>query len=218
MPNLGKTQDDLRLLLSAEAVRRADIPEARVSLLDALERTPYSRTDLRHHTDWVRDVAFSPDGKLLAAASADQTVILWDMVTHQPLGAPLNGHTDSVETVAFSPDGKLLASGGADKTIILWDVATRQPIRSLVGHTASVDSVAFSPDGKALVSAGDDQTVVLWDLSLKSWQARACRIANRNLTQAEWNQFIGADIPYERTCPDLPTGEGAPGAAQIDSP
>jgi hypothetical protein len=42
-----------------------------------------------------------------------------------------------------------------------------------------------------------------------SWVARACARANRNLSQAEWDHYVGATIPYHRTCPNLPSGEGA---------
>jgi hypothetical protein len=62
--------------------------------------------------------------------------------------------------------------------------------------------VAFA--SHALVSAHGDDTIVLWDVDMDSWQSRACRRANRNLTQAEWGEFIGPDIPYRRTCPNLP--------------
>ncbi len=49
-------------------------------------------------------------------------------------------------------------------------------------------------------------SVILWKLNLEDWSTRACRIANRNLTQAEWEEFIGPDLPYQRTCPNLPSG------------
>ena len=67
-------------------------------------------------------MAFSPDGKTLASASWDKTVILWDVASRTPLGEPLKGHQDAVYSVAFSPDGKTLASASWDQTVILWDV------------------------------------------------------------------------------------------------
>ena len=67
-------------------------------------------------------MAFSPDGKIIASASYDNTVRLWDLKTQKPLGEPLTGHSSYVRSVAFSPDGKTLASGSSDNTVRLWDV------------------------------------------------------------------------------------------------
>jgi WD40 repeat protein len=162
---------------------------------------------LKGHTHAVWSVTFSPDGKLLASGSWDKTIILWNVATGQPLGLPLKGHTDWVLSVDFAPDGKTLASGSRDNTIILWDVATRQSVgQPLQGHTDDVLSVAFSPDGKTLASGYADTTIILWDVSVESWEARACRMVNRNLTPEEWAQYLPGQ-PYHKTCPNLPEGQ-----------
>ncbi|MFF5245221.1 WD40 repeat domain-containing serine/threonine protein kinase [Streptosporangium sp. NPDC000095] len=123
---------------------------------------------LTGHTNWVRSVAFSPDGKILATASADATVILWDTTTWQPIRDPLTGHGDWVQSAVFSPDGKILATASDDATVILWDTTTWQQIGApLTGHTGPVWPVAFSPDGTTLVSGGSDKTAIVWDLATR---------------------------------------------------
>jgi len=117
---------------------------------------------LNAHTRDVNSVRFSPDGKLLASGSDDNTVRLWDPATGT-CHSTLKGHSGWVHSVAFSPDGKLLASGSKDNTVKLWDPATGTCLSTLKGHSDRVRSVAFSPDGKLLASGADDKTVRLWD-------------------------------------------------------
>jgi WD40 repeat protein len=121
-------------------------------------------TVLIGHNGSVESVAFSPDGKILASGSRDDTIKLWDVATGREIRT-LQGHTGDVNSVAFSPDGKVLASGSWDKTIKLWDVATGTLLRTLKGHTDYVRSVAFSPDGKVLASGSFDNTIKLWDVA-----------------------------------------------------
>ena len=94
----------------------------------------------------VNSVAFSPDGKTLAAGAAGGTVRLWDMATRQPIGSPLNTHADAVNSVVFSPDGKTLAAGATDGTVRLWNVVSRTGTAALTGHTKPVTRWRISPE------------------------------------------------------------------------
>jgi serine/threonine protein kinase len=113
---------------------------------------------------FVEDVAFSLDGKILAFASDDHTVKLWDIASGGLINT-LEGHSDYVASVAFSPDGKTLASSSGDKTIKLWNVSTGDLLNTLAGHSDGVGSVIFSPDGQTLASGSHDASIKLWDVS-----------------------------------------------------
>ncbi|GAB4276669.1 MAG: hypothetical protein Fur0025_02020 [Oscillatoriaceae cyanobacterium] len=121
------------------------------------------------HSELVKSVAISPNGKIIASGSLDHTVKLWDLETGKLLHA-FTGHTGPVSCVKFSPDGQTIASSSAfkDGTIRLWDLDSKQQITALKGNdwiVLSVWSIAFSPDGKILASAHHaDSTVKIWNL------------------------------------------------------
>jgi len=118
---------------------------------------------LRGHTNWIGRIAWSPDGRLVASPSYDETIRLWDVETGKELRR-FEGHQESVRSVVFSPDGARLASGSADQTVRLWDVGTGKEIRRFEGDQDGVLSVAFSSDGERLASGSEDDAVRLWDV------------------------------------------------------
>jgi WD40 repeat protein len=136
------------LLLTTPPAGQADQPQA---------------VTLKGHAGWVGAVAFAPDGKTLASASADGTIKFWDPARGELLGT-WKVNDEPVDALAFAPDGKKLASGGFDKCVRLWDIAAPGKPRTLRGHKGAVMSVAFSPSGKTVASGSIDGSARLWDV------------------------------------------------------
>lgn len=117
--------------------------------------------------DFIRTLAFSPDGLQVLSSCNNGSVQLWDLQT-RALVQTFQAHTDVVHSLAFSPDGGRVLSGSRDTMVRLWDKATGKQVQIFKGHTRGVANgvygVAFSPDGRRVASAGDDRTVRLWDI------------------------------------------------------
>ncbi len=152
-------------------------------------------------------VAFHPGSHILATGDFESNLTFWDLDTMRVLDEIPDAHlgrpSKKISSLAFSADGTLLASGGW-RSILLWDVESRRRVGpALQAHELEVTDLAFSPSGRHLASSSYD-SIMLWDFDLDSWQERACEIANRNLTLAEWRLYVGPDLDYRLLCPNLP--------------
>ncbi len=141
----------------AEETQPALVPEGEVV-------PPLPKVRTLGHSEAVNAISWSPGGSVLASASSDSAVRLWDVASGNELRT-LTGHDGQALSVSFSPDGSLLASASSDATARLWDVASGKLLRTLGGHSGQVLSVSFSPDGRTLASASSDRTVRLWDVA-----------------------------------------------------
>jgi WD40 repeat protein/mono/diheme cytochrome c family protein len=144
------------------AVARAGEIEIRTAKTQTMIRT------LSGHHGNVNDVAFTADGKLLAAGAGQVgrggEVRIWN-VADGTLVHTFEGHADAVYSLAISPDATILATGSYDQKIILWDLVGKKMLRKLEGHNGAVFALAFRNDGKVLASGSADRTVKLWDVS-----------------------------------------------------
>ena len=153
---------DLSILLSLAAYQRSpDTPEARVGLQDQVLRRRHLRRILTTPEGPLSTVAFSSDGRALAAGGADGRVHVWDGDGQTPQ-ATLGPAAGPVRAVAVSPDGRTVAAAGAEE-IRVWDLAGPDQPRPLGDRADRADRLAFLPDGR-LLSAGQSDDILVWDL------------------------------------------------------
>ncbi|WP_062295201.1 WD40 repeat domain-containing protein [Nostoc piscinale] len=117
------------------------------------------RNRLQGHQSNVQSVSYSPDGQIIATASYDNTIKLWQ--ADGKLIKTLEGHTQPVRSVSFSPKGDMLASAKRDGTVELWD-RNGNLLNTINAHKSLVLSVNFSPDGKTIATGSKDKTAKLW--------------------------------------------------------
>jgi DNA-binding SARP family transcriptional activator/WD40 repeat protein len=147
-----------------------------------------------------KTLQFSPDGRLLVFGDVQGRVWLYDARTWRPRGRPLVAHTGAVNTVNFSRDGQTLATTSDDGTTRLWDVPSGRPIGPALPGLAQHDAAAaFVDGGTKLVTLHDSGRGYLWDIQPQSWARRACQVAGRTLTRAEWDDAL-PERPYAPAC------------------
>ena len=140
-----------------------------VSAETPLAKLTHYNENLQDFPNWeiakrtrLTELAYSPDGKVMASGSADNIIRLRDAQTGEIINT-LRGHTDAISAIAYSPDGKVIASGSDDHTIRLWNAQSGENINILNGHTSWVSTIAYSPDGAVIASGSGTSNIRLWD-------------------------------------------------------
>lgn len=145
-----------RLNLPTPAPECVPTPAPRVAVQQAL-------AELEGHTAQVWDAEFSPDGKVIASGSVDDTLRLWN-VDQLRLIRTMQGHPFPILNLKYAPNGATLVTGSTDGFLRLWDVASGRLSQSLEGHTGWITGLDISRDGKWMASSAEDSTVRLWRL------------------------------------------------------
>ncbi|MFG1610792.1 TIR domain-containing protein [Actinoplanes sp. NPDC049265] len=219
LAELPQTPDVASLAFSADGRALAVGEHGTMSLWSLADRsTPERLSSIPLTADGpftVDSLAFSPDGRTLAAATtASGTIMLWDSadLSRPRRIATLPAHATDVLWVTFGPDGHTLFSAGGDDSLVLWDVArpdTPIPYATLKSPDLQAYNVALSPDGRTLASGGTlnqkiPRVVTLWDTTVPKDLAAdpagtACAIAGRGLNAGEWASYI-PELDYRATC------------------
>jgi WD40 repeat protein len=164
---------------------------------------------LSGHGRDVVHIAWSSDDTRLVTASWDGTAKVWDAATGKEL-LTLDGHTGWVDQAAWSADDARIVTVSRDGTAIVWDVGSGRKARklfTLTGHTDPVWQAAWNSDDTRIVTSSRDGTARIWFARIDDLIAFACTRTGRDLTQAEWERYLGQDVSYRETCPGLSVGE-----------
>jgi len=146
-------------------------------------------------------LAFAPNGTL-ATGTRGGIVQLWNPATGDQIAGPVAVAAGPVTSITFDPAGQRFATtGGQDGTVKLWSSPTlEQEGATLNTEQGAATSAAFEPGGKELLAVDDHGNGFTWPTSLAGWERRACTVAGRNLTRAEWTRYLPRQ-PYTRVCP-----------------
>ena len=134
---------------------------ALVQIWDARTGHELTKSPMKH-SRWVNDVRFSPDGRRILSGADDDTAVVWDIATEQPVFPPVRGGGRA--TGHFSADGSRVGIASYDGTARILDASTGQPVfSSPLRHDARVWRIRFSSDGRFVATASDDGTARLWN-------------------------------------------------------
>jgi WD40 repeat protein/tRNA A-37 threonylcarbamoyl transferase component Bud32 len=186
------------LSFSADGAMIASVPsQGGAEVWDTTTRTSIATFDgVPGNAD--SSVALSPDGHFLAVGGFGRVVRVWDVRTRK-LVHELDQGGNGAFTLEFTPDGRTLAVSGFEPAASLWDVATGTQIGPQLTAGDRRTMIDLSSDGRMLLEVHGNGQGAVWDVAPESWKRRACDLANRTLTRAEWEEFLPGR-PYEPAC------------------
>lgn len=130
------------------------------------------------------------------------TVKLLDLSTNKV--KELSGHKAGISDLKFSPDGLLLASAGLDSKLQMWVIDHEEDLPIVMdNNNGSVWDIGFTPDSNYLIASCNNGEVRIWPTDIRMLAEQVCPKMQRNMTQEEWDSYVGKDVDYESTCRSL---------------
>jgi WD40 repeat protein/tRNA A-37 threonylcarbamoyl transferase component Bud32 len=186
------------IAFSADGAMIASVPSrGGAEVWDAATRTSIATFDGKPGNE-DSSVALSPDGHFLAVGGFGRFVRLWDVRTGK-LVHELDLGGNGAFTLEFTPDGRTLAISGFEPAASLWDVESGTQIGPQLTAGDRRTMIDLSADGREMLEVHGNGHGAVWDIDPESWKRRACELANRTLTRAEWEKFLPGR-PYEPAC------------------
>ena len=148
----------------------------------------------------VTKVKFNAAGTMLAIGKEDGSIVLWD-VANSEVSQALTGHQAMVSDLQFSADDLYLLSASYDGTSMLWNMKSineRQVV--FADHGGWVLQAIFNPNGRDLVTGDALGSLRYFPLQMEFYSTNLCSKIKRSMTEKEWSNFVGNDIPYQKTC------------------
>jgi len=145
------------------------------------------------------DVSFNPQKNIVAAGTGNTqgAIYLWNITNGQQLSS-LRGHTGRITGISFSPDGLLMATASYDGSVRLWHMDDLNTLPIVFDdHTTWVTSVVFSNDNKYIISGDKNGNIRRLPTDITTLIDACCNYLSRDLSQSEWQVYVGSDIPYK---------------------
>lgn len=183
-----------------------DMSQGATTLLNKSEGTTNSRADRA-----IKSVKFSNNGEYLAYGSEDGRLVIWDMEKDEQVQPVLTGFRAPITDIEFSPNDRLVLGTSSNSQVRVWDMDNPFDLPIVledyngVGDQGWVNDADFSPDGKFFVTAAGDGNIRRYPTLADDMANEICtHITLGNMSDNEWRQYVGVDIPYVETCEGMP--------------
>ncbi len=148
----------------------------------------------------INALDISADQKLLIIGRELGDAIIYD-IERKEIVRTISGHQSAITDVEFHPNQPVVLTASRDGTVKVWDIYNSKKLPQVLDdHLSWVLTASFDPSGKNIISGSADNYIRVWPLEPEVLANRICELIKRNLTEAEWNEYVGPTIPYTKTC------------------